>query len=127
MELNGTLEVAVIDGNATFSDLEISEPVTNGHLSVDCQNPLDYLAIALSEPFNVHPYPKTGTLKDITADFTYSGSIYEVYSVLDALALSSNTESGYAPIDRRVNKGDQVRQTYRITPEDISFWPDFDD
>merc|ERR1711963_932010 len=71
VDLMGTLEVSVVDGNATFSDLKIEDPV-------------DYLAVALSEPFNVHPYPKTGIMRDASSAFTFTGSITDVDGVLNA-------------------------------------------
>jgi len=84
VDLMGTLEVSVVDGNATFSDLKIEDTVTNGHLAANCEDPVDYLAVALSEPFNVHPYPKTGIMRDASSAFTFTGSITDVDGVLNA-------------------------------------------
>jgi len=84
VELMGTLEVAVTDGDASFTDLKIEDTVTNGHLAANCEDPVDYLAVALSEPFNVHPYPKTGNVRDASSAFTFTGPINDVNSVLSA-------------------------------------------
>merc|ERR1712227_10887 len=49
VELGGTLEVPVTGGNATFSDLEVAETVSNAMMAVDCSNPTgEFLAVAIS-------------------------------------------------------------------------------
>jgi len=84
VDLMGTLEVSVVDGSATFTDLKIEDTVTNGHLAANCEDPVDYLAVALSDPFNVHPYPKTGIMRDASSAFTFAGPIADVNGVLSA-------------------------------------------
>merc|ERR1712025_1217133 len=120
VELMGTLDVAVAaDGSATFSDLQIAETVSNG-----------ILAVTLSDPFNVHPYPKTGMVRSEAADFTYSGTIEDISSLLTAFADTFGTEmsasSGVTLMKREAPVG-TAAQTYRMSSEDVSFWPKFDD
>ena len=131
VELMGTLDVAVAaDGSATFSDLQIAETVSNGILAANCEDPVDYLAVALSDPFNVHPYPKTGMVRSEAADFTYSGTIEDISSLLTAFADTFGTEmsasSGVTLMKREAPVG-TAAQTYRMSSEDVSFWPKFDD
>ena len=48
---------------------------------------MEFVAIAISDYFNIYPYPKTGSVRDATAVFTYEGKRNtEIDSVLNALA-----------------------------------------
>jgi len=87
VELNGTLTVPVTDGEAVFA-VGTEEPITNAKFGVTCENPsLEFVAIAISDYFNIYPYPKTGSVRDATAVFTYEGKRNtEIDSVLNALA-----------------------------------------
>jgi len=131
VELMGTLDVAVAaDGSATFSDLQIAETLSNGILAANCEDPVDYLAVALSDTFNVHPYPKTGIVRSEAADFTYSGAIDDINSLLTVFADTFGTEmsggAGVTLMKRNAPSG-QTAQTFILSDEDISSWPEFDD
>jgi len=45
-----------------------------------------------SEDFNVHPYPRTGNLKDAKTAFTYNGNAKNVGKVLNAFANAMQKE-----------------------------------
>ena len=64
------------------------------------------------------------------ADFTYSGTIEDISSLLTAFADTFGTEmsasSGVTLMKREAPVG-TAAQTYRMSSEDVSFWPKFDD
>jgi len=84
--LGGTTEVPVVDGKATFTDLEVTGTVTGGMLVVSCSDEDEFNHIGTSEEFNVHAYPQTGQLKETTSGFTYKGPSKNVESVVEAMA-----------------------------------------
>jgi len=128
VDLMGTLTVPITNGNATFSDLEIPESVTNAMMAADCSNPTgDFLSLTISDVFNVHPYPKTGTVRDATAAFTYNGPIDNLDSVLDAFSntLGVTMMSSQSSPMVKTAKSLPAPTTFAITSEEMSFWPDF--
>ena len=118
-------------GNATFSDLEIPESLTNAMLAADCSNSNgEFLSLTISEVFNVHPYPKTGTVRDLNAAFVYNGPIDNLDGVLDAFSSSLGVSMGSsagASMVKSVKTFAMPTATFTITSEDMSFWPEFSD
>merc|ERR1712179_319015 len=84
--LGGTTEVPIVDGKASFSDLEVTGSVVGGSLMVTCTNSDDFNSAGTSGDFNVYPSPKTGNLKTDDSKFTYIGNVQDVQNVLDAFA-----------------------------------------
>ena len=119
----------LLDGVATFSDLESTVTISNGVLGANCENPTDFGAVAFSDTFNVHPYPKTGNVRDASAAFMFEGTIQDVDSVLEAFAgtLGVSMDVSSLPVVKAARgKKAEKKQTYTISQEDLDFWPDFD-
>merc|ERR1712173_70710 len=93
VQLEGTTEVAVTDGVATFDDLQVTGMATGAQLVVSCKDDQDFMHMGTSEDFNVHPYPRTGNLKDAKTAFTYSGNAKNVQKVLAAFANALGMEN----------------------------------
>ena len=98
-------------------------------MAADCSNPNgEFLSLAISDLFNVHPYPKTGTLRDATAAFTYNGPIEALDNVLDAFSSTLGVNMmGSVQSSPMVKSLPPAVNTYVITSEDMSFWPEFSD
>ena len=64
------------------------ETISNAYLGANCvaADSAEYVSYTLSDLFNVHPYPKTGRMREATADFYYSGPLSQVDDVLSAFA-----------------------------------------
>jgi len=88
VELLGTLDVTVTGSQATWTDLQVSETISSAYLGANCAaaDSTEFVSYTLSDMFNVHPYPKTGRMREATADFTYSGPLDNVDDVLSAFA-----------------------------------------
>ena len=112
------------DGNATFTDLEIPETVSNGQLGANCATDATavFLSYSISDAFNVHPYPRTGRVRDATAAFTYTGSIDDISDVIASLEA---TMGATAPARYR-RSAQPAPSTYKITMEDMASWPDME-
>merc|ERR1712223_1817034 len=106
IDLMGTLGAAVTDGNATFTDLEIPETVSNGQLGANCAT--DATAVFLSY--------------SISEAFTYPGSIDDISDVIASLEA---TMGATAPA-RYKRSAHPAPSTYRITMEDMASWPDME-
>ena len=99
-------------------------------MAVDCSNPTgEFLAVAISDVFNVHPYPKTGNVRDATAAFTFDGPYEEVSNVLSALGNTMGSTMQMVPSSPMMVKSlaPPPRVQFTITNEDMSFWPEFSD
>lgn len=84
--LEGTTEVPIVDGKASFPDLEVKGTVVGGALMVTCTNSDDFNTAGTSDDFNVHSYPETGNMKTEDSTFTFTGHIQDVQAVMDAFA-----------------------------------------
>ena len=117
------LTLALIsDGEAVFA-LESEEVISNAKLGANCENPsLTFQSVAISDYFNVHPYPKTGAVRDATAAFTYDGTINEVNKVLSALA---DIVGATIDTSSRRKRAVEEKATYAFSEEDLASWPTF--
>ena len=103
VEIMGTLDVQVTGNQkdlsslyvlycpgsqATWTDLQVPETISNAYLGANCMaaDSTEFVSYTLSDLFNVHPYPKTGRMREATADFTYNGPLGPVDDVLSAFA-----------------------------------------
>merc|ERR1712073_200006 len=68
--LSGVTEVAVVDGEANFAELEVTGEVTGSQLMVSCSDADDFNHVGASGDFNVHRYPRTGNLKETSQKFS---------------------------------------------------------
>jgi len=123
VQLNGTTDgVPVVDGEAVFA-LESEEVISNAKLGANCENPsLTFQSVAISDYFNVHPYPKTGAVRDATAAFTYDGTINEVNKVLTALA---DIVGATIDTSNRRKRSVEEKATFAFSEEDMASWPTF--
>jgi len=123
VQLNGTTDgVPVVDGEAVFA-LESEEVISNAKLGANCENPsLTFQSVAISDYFNVHPYPKTGAVRDATAAFTYDGTINEVNKVLSALA---DIVGATIDTSNRRKRSVEEKTTFAFSEEELASWPTF--
>ena len=99
-------------------------------LGANCENPTDFGAVTFSDTFNVHPYPKTGNVRDASAAFSYEGAIQDVDSVLEAFAGTLGVSMDLSSFsDSKASRGlkNEKKQTYTISLEDLDFWPNLDE
>lgn len=97
-------------------------------MAADCSNPNgEFLSLTISDVFNVHPYPKTGTVRDLNAAFVYNGPIDNLDGVLDAFSSSLGVSMGSSAGSPMVKTFALAPTSYTITSEDMSFWPEFSD
>lgn len=59
------------DGKASFDDLEVTGSVVGSQLTVSCSDADNFSHVGTSGDFNVHPFPKTGNLKETHQKFTF--------------------------------------------------------
>jgi len=83
-ELSGVTEVAVVDGEANFSELEVTGEVTGSQLMVSCSDADDFSHVGASGDFNVHRYPRTGNLHGTTQKLTFKGEGKQMNTLLAA-------------------------------------------
>ena len=84
-ELSGVTEVAVVDGEANFADLEVTGEVTGSQLMVSCSDADDFSHVGASGDFNVHRYPRTGNLLNTKQKFSFNGDGQKLKNVISAL------------------------------------------
>jgi len=84
-ELSGVTEVAVVDGEANFSELEVTGEVTGSQLMVSCSDADDFSHNGTSGDFNVHRYPRTGNLKETNQKFSFKGDGQKLKNVIAAM------------------------------------------
>ena len=84
-ELSGVTEVAVVDGEANFSELEVTGEVTGSQLMVSCSDADDFSHNGTSGDFNVHRYPRTGNLKETSQKFSFKGDGQKLRNVMEAM------------------------------------------
>ena len=98
--------------------------MSNGQLGANCATDATavFLSYSISDAFNVHPYPRTGRVRDATAAFTYTGSIDDISDVIASLeaTMGANAAARY----RR--SAQPAPSTYKITMEDMASWPDME-
>jgi len=131
--LEGTTEVTVTDGVATFDDLQVTGMAVGAQLVVSCKDDDDFMHMGTSDDFNVHPYPRTGNLKDAKTAFTYSGNAKNVGKVLNAFANAIQKEGGSTrefdwdwaePINETEEETEGPSRVI-LTEEDFASWPIF--
>jgi len=129
--LEGNTEVAVVNGVATFDDLQVTGMATDAQLVVTCNDDQDFMHMGTSDNFNVHPFPRTGNLKDAKTDFTYEGQAKGVQKVLAAFAKALANEKG-ARTDRHGHfifeeeeeeEDETATDPVILTAENIASWP----
>jgi len=129
VELEGTTEVAVVGGVATFDDLEVTGMAVGAKLIVSCKDNDDFMHTGTSEDFNVHPYPRTGNLKDANTGFTYEGKSGGVKKVLDAFANALTKEggrtgkSGIYNFEEDEEEEETAQKPVLLTAADFASWP----
>ena len=89
-----------------------------------------------SEDFNVHPYPRTGNLKDAKTGFTYKGSAKEIKNVLTAFAnalqddAAADQKSAFSfddfSFDEATSEEVSSQSPVFLTSKDFAAWPIFD-
>merc|ERR1719180_57744 len=84
-ELSGVTEVAVVDGEANFAELEVTGEVTGSQLMVSCSDADDFSHVGASGDFNVHRYPRTGNLKETNQKFSFKGDGQKLKNVIAAM------------------------------------------
>ena len=75
--------------------------------------------------FNVHPYPKTGSVREATADFTYSGPVDNVDDVLNAFAATLGVTMN-SPSNSMMKRSAEPAKTFSISMADMASWPDLE-
>merc|ERR1712013_716600 len=83
--LSGVTEVAVLDGEANFAELEVTGEVTGSQLMVSCSDADDFNHVGASGDFNVHRYPRTGNLKETSQKFSFKGDGQKLKNVMAAM------------------------------------------
>ena len=83
--LSGVTEVAVVDGEANFAELEVTGEVTGSQLMVSCSDADDFNHVGASGDFNVHRYPRTGNLKETSQKFSFKGDGQKLKNVMAAM------------------------------------------
>ena len=78
------------DRVAVFPDLVLTGMVTGARLEVSCQDDKGFLRIGTSVEFDVHPFPRTGNLKETTTDFYYSGQAKHLQEIMNVFAAAIN-------------------------------------
>merc|ERR1712226_1444836 len=84
--LEGTTEVPVVDGKASFDDLEVTGSVVGSQLMVSCSDADNFNHVGTSGDFNVHPYPRTGNLKETHQKFTFKGNGAALNNIIKGVA-----------------------------------------
>jgi len=84
--LEGTTEVPVVDGKASFDDLEVMGSVVGSQLTVSCSDADNFSHVGTSGDFNVHPFPRTGNLKETHQKFTFKGDGAALSNIIKAVA-----------------------------------------
>jgi len=130
--LEGTTEVAVVDGIATFDDLQITGMAVGAQLVTSCKDDQDFMHMGTSDDINVHPFPRTGNLKDAKTAFTYNGNAKNVAKVLNAFANAIEKEGGSTRVFdwEFANETEEEPEEDRpapviLTDADLSSWPIF--
>merc|ERR1712013_286047 len=132
--LAGTTEVAVTDGVATFDDLQITGMAVGAQLVTSCKDDQDFMHMGTSDDINVHPFPRTGNLKDAKTAFTYNGNAKNVGKVLNAFANAIQKEGGSTrDFDwefPETNETEEETEEDRpapviLTDKDFASWPIF--
>ena len=77
--------MAVVDGEANFSELEVTGEVTGSQLMVSCSDADDFSHNGTSGDFNVHRYPRTGNLKETSQKFSFKGDGQKLRNVMEAM------------------------------------------
>jgi hypothetical protein len=136
VQLEGTTEVAVVGGVASFDDLQITGAATGAQLVVSCKDNDNFMHMGTSEDFNVHPYPRTGNLKDAKTGFTYKGSAKDVKNVLTAFAnalqddAAADQKSVFSfddfSFDEAASEEASTQSPVFLTSNDFAAWPIFD-
>lgn len=126
VELMGTLDVAVTGSQATFADLQVPETISSAYLGANCgTGTAEFVSYTISDLFNVHPYPKTGSVREATADFTYSGPVGNVDDVLNAFAATLGTTMNN-PSNSMMKRSAEPAKTFTITMADMASWPEME-
>jgi len=126
VDLLGTLEVAVSGSQATFTDLQVPETISGAYLGANCgTGTAEFVSYTLSDLFNVHPYPKTGSVREATADFTYSGPIDNVDDVLNAFAATLGTTMN-SPGNSMMKRSAEPAKAFAISMADMASWPEME-
>ena len=125
------IHIFCLDGVATFDDLQVTGMATGAQLVVSCKDDQDFLHMGTSDDFNVHPFPRTGNLKDAKTGFTYNGDAKNVGKVLTAFANALQKEEGSKPkaFEESVNMTEEDTEIHArviLSAEDIATWPIFE-
>jgi len=129
--LAGTTEVAVTDGVATFDDLQITGMAVGAQLVTSCKDDQDFMHMGTSDDINVHPFPRTGNLKDAKTAFTYNGNAKNVGKVLNAFANAIQKEGGSTRVfDWEFAEEEETEEdspapvtSINLTERDFASWP----
>jgi len=126
VDLLGTLEVAVNGAQATFTDLQVTETISGAYLGANCgTGTAEFVSYTISDLFNVHPYPRTGSVREATADFTYSGPIDNVGEVLNAFAATLGATMN-SPSSSMMKRSAEPAKTFSISMADKASWPEME-
>jgi len=82
--LEGTTEVIAVDGVANFPDVEVTGMTTGTNLVASCTDDDGFNHGAVSEEFNIHPFPRSGKLQEGATNFQFKGNSARVSDVLDS-------------------------------------------
>ena len=127
--LKDRFEICVLGGIATFDDLEVTGMVVGAQLIVSCKDDDDFMHMGSSEDFNIHPYPRTGNLRDANTGFTYHGKSTGVKKVLDAFANALKNEGGRSDKSGIFNFGEDEEEEETaqapviLSATDFASWP----
>ena len=117
-------------GVATFDDLQVTGMATGAQLVVSCKDDQDFMHMGTSDDFNVHPFPRTGNLKDANTGFTYKGTAKNVQKVLAAFANALGKEGGPQAKSGQFNFEEDedveeatVMEPVILTADDFAAWP----
>jgi len=83
--LEGQIEAEVRGGIATFAEIQVTGTLLDATLQAACSDMADFTETATSEPFSVHPYPRTGKLRTQRGAFNFDGSAGNVANVLNSM------------------------------------------
>ena len=115
------------DGEAVFTDLVVTGMATGARLEVSCQDDQDFSQIGTSVEFNVHPFPRTGNLKETSVDFSYSGQAKHVQKVMNAFAAALTEDGTSSARKRRALEYEEVEAAAPVllSAETVASWPIF--
>ena len=125
--------MSYLDGVATFDDLQITGMAVGAQLVTSCKDDQDFMHMGTSDDINVHPFPRTGNLKDAKTAFTYNGNAKNVGKVLNAFANAIQKEGGSTRVfDWEFSEEEETEEDSPVpvdavilTDRDIASWPIF--